>query len=140
VTAPTGSAPRDRRGRITRSRDFDAVYRRGRSAGGRHLVVHLFPREGEQTSPSRLGLSVSRRVGGAVERNRVKRVIREQWTRHAGLLPAGSDVVVVARPGAAEYLEERGSEALGARLAELLERLAARTPRREDAPRPGDAP
>ncbi|HWH13257.1 MAG TPA: ribonuclease P protein component [Miltoncostaeaceae bacterium] len=126
MASPTGSAPRDRRGRITRSRDFDAVYRRGRSAAGRHLVVHLFPREGGDAGPPRLGLSVSRRVGGAVERNRLKRVIREQWAQHAAGLPPDSDVVVVARPGAGEYLAERGSAALGARLGELLARLGGR--------------
>ena len=120
-----GSAPRDRRGRITRSRDFDAVYRRGRSAANRHLVVHLFPREAHGGGPPRLGLSVSRRVGGAVVRNRVKRVIREQWAARADRVPAGSDVVVVARPGVAAYLEERGSAALGERLAELIDRVAA---------------
>jgi ribonuclease P protein component len=114
-----GTAPR-RRARITRSGDFDTVYRRGRSAAGRHLVVYAFPREGGD--PARLGLSVSRKVGGAVERNRVKRVLREQFAALAPGLPPGLDVVVIARAGVAEYLEERGSSALGARLAELTER------------------
>lgn len=120
-----GSAPRDRRGRVTRSRDFDAVYRRGRSAAGRHLVVYAFPRdEGAGEGHPRLGLSVSRKVGGAVERNRVKRVIREQFARWSDRVPAGTDVVVIARPGCAEYLESRGSAALGDRLGELLGRLS----------------
>jgi ribonuclease P protein component len=117
-----GTAPR-RRARITRSGDFDAVYRRGRSAANRHLVVYAFSREDRPAaSPARLGLSVSRKVGGAVERNRVKRVLREQFATLVPGLPGGLDVVVIARPGAAEYLEERGSDALGARLAELAER------------------
>lgn len=125
--AHSGSAPRDRRARVTRSRDFDAVYRKGRSTAGRHLVVYVFPREaGEDAGPARLGLSVSRKVGGAVARNRVKRVLREQFAGRAGLVPDGSDVVVIARPGAAEYVEEQGSAALGARLEELLVRLAGR--------------
>ena len=123
----SGTAPR-RRARITRSGDFDAVYQRGRSAANRHLVVYAFAREGRSPgSPARLGLSVSRKVGGAVERNRVKRVLRERFAEIVSALPAGIDVVVIARPGAAEYLEERGSESLGARLAELAER-ATRTP------------
>jgi ribonuclease P protein component len=67
---------------------------------------------------------VSRKVGDAVERNRVKRVLREQFAPRAGDLPAGVDVVVIARPGAAQYLEERGSAALGERLAELLARAS----------------
>jgi ribonuclease P protein component len=114
-----GTAPR-RRGRITRSGDFDMVYRRGRSAANRHLVVYAFARDDRPAgAPARLGLSVSRKVGGAVERNRVKRVLREQFAAIAPSLPGGIDVVVIARPGAAEYVEERGSEALGERLAEL---------------------
>jgi ribonuclease P protein component len=115
-----GTAPR-RRARITRSGDFDAVYRRGRSAANRHLVVYAFSRD--EATPARLGLSVSRKVGGAVERNRVKRVLRERFAEIAPSLPRGLDVVVIARPGCAEYLEERGSDAIGARLAELAERV-----------------
>ena len=125
--SPPDAAPAPRRrARISRSGDFDAVYRRGRSAAGRHLVVYAFAREGAPPgAPPRLGLSVSRKVGGAVDRNRVKRALRERFAALAPSLPAGLDVVVIARPGSAEYLAERGSEALGARLAELAGRAAA---------------
>jgi len=67
-------------------------------------------------------------VGGSVERNRLKRVLREQFAELSGEALAGADVVVLARPGSAEYLEERGSAALGARLAELLDRVAPAQP------------
>ena len=118
-----------RRGRISRSRDFDAVYRRGRSAAGRHLVVYAFPRDQpDDVSPTRLGLSVSRKVGDAVTRNRVKRVLREQFAHHASHVPAGVDVVVIARPGCAAYLADQGSAALGDRLGELLLRALGGTP------------
>lgn len=123
---PDLAPPPRRRARISRSGDFDAVYRRGRSAANRHLVVYAFAREGQPDgAPARLGLSVSRKVGGAVERNRVKRVLRERFAELQPTLPAGLDVVVIARPGAAEYLAERGSQALGERLAELARRAVA---------------
>jgi ribonuclease P protein component len=118
-----GTAPPRRRGRITRSGDFDTVYRRGRSAANRHLVVYAFARDDRPPGePARLGLSVARAVVGAVERNRVKRVLREQFADLAPSLPGGTDIVVIARPGCAEYIEERGSAAIGERLRELAER------------------
>lgn len=119
-----GSAPR-RRARITRSGDFDAVYRRGRSSANRHLVVYAFARpDAAPGAEPRLGLSVSRRVGGAVERNRVKRVLRERFREIAGELRPGMDLVVIARPGVADYIEERGSEAVAERLRELALKVA----------------
>jgi len=121
---PTDHSPRPRRGRLTRSGDFDAVYQRGKSSAGRHLVVYVFARDDAPTgAPARLGMSVSKRVGGAVERNRIKRVLRERFADVAHLLPGGVDVVVIARPGAFEYIEEQGGDALGARLRELLARV-----------------
>jgi len=108
-----------RRNRISRSGDFDAVYRRGTSAVGRHLVVYAVDREDGR--PARLGLSVSKKVGGAVERNRIKRVLREQFASLDPGPPDGADVVVIARPSVATYLDENGSEAIGERLASLVE-------------------
>ncbi len=107
-----------RRHRISRSGDFDAVYRKGTSSAGRHLVVYTFARGDDE--PARLGLSVSRRVGGAVDRNRVKRVVREQFAALDPAPPDGIDVIVIARPSVMAYLQERGSEALGERLMELV--------------------
>ena len=87
---------RRKRRRLSRSGEFDRVYREGRSHASRHLVLYSFPRaDGE--SP-RLGVSVGRKLGGAVERNRVKRMLREAFWAQAGTLPAGLDFVIVARP------------------------------------------
>jgi ribonuclease P protein component len=119
----SGDTPRAVRARISRSGDFDAVYRRGRSAANRHLVLYSFRRPDAEDDAPRLGLSVSRRVGSAVERNRVKRVLRERFAALAPGLPPGTDWVVIARPGVAAYLEERGGAAVGERLAELAARL-----------------
>ena len=122
----SGSGSR-RRARITRSGDFDAVYRRGRSSANRHLVVYAFQRADDDPDRAvRLGLSVSRKVGGAVERNRVKRVLRERFHEVVPELRPGVDLVVIARPGVAEYIDQRGSEAVGERLRELAVKVAGR--------------
>ena len=98
-----GTATRSRR--LSRSADFDAVYRRGRSASSRHLVVYAFARDpGATASEPRVGLTVSRKVGGSVERNRVKRLLREASARVTPGLAADVDLVIVARPGLAEAL------------------------------------
>ena len=101
-----------KRRRLSRSAEFERVYRQGRSKGNRYLVLYAFPRAEEDAQGPRLGLSVGRRVGGAVERSRVKRVLREAFWEEAARLPAGSDYVVVARPeslGLAELVDGLGS-------------------------------
>jgi ribonuclease P protein component len=120
-----------RRRRLSRSAEFERVYRQGRSKGNRFLVLYAFPRseEGNEGAVSseeegpRLGLSVSRKVGGAVDRNRVKRVLREAFWQEAERLPSGSDYVVVARPDARDLAEREGTEGMRTALAELVDGL-----------------
>src|SRR3954449_13630869 len=100
-----------KRRRLSRSAEFERVYRQGRSKGNRFLVLYAFPRDdadGDSEGP-RLGLSVSRRVGGAVDRTRVKRVLREAFWEEADRLPDGADYVVVARPEAKGLAEREGA-------------------------------
>jgi ribonuclease P protein component len=108
---------------LSRSADFDRVFRQGRSQGGRELILYVFPRGDDQGSP-RLGLSVSRKVGSAVQRNRVKRLVREAFSSGEVTLPAGTDAVVVARPEARALAEREGMAGIARALGELVGRFA----------------
>jgi ribonuclease P protein component len=114
---------RAKRGRLTRSADFERVYRQGRSHGNRYFVLYAFPRSGE--GEARLGVSVSRKVGGAVDRNKVKRLLREAVTAAEASIPEGIDIVVVARPDARELAEREGLAGVRTALDELVEKAAA---------------
>ena len=119
---PSGGRGPKRR-RLSRSAEFERVYRQGRSKGNRFLVLYAFPREDTAGDGPRLGLSVGRRVGGAVERTRVKRVLREAFWEEARRLPGGSDYVVVARPESLGLTEREGAQGVRAALAELVDDL-----------------
>jgi ribonuclease P protein component len=115
-----------RKNRLSRSRDFDAVYRHGRSVSTRSLTLHWFAREGEPGDP-RLGLAVPKAAGNAVARNRIKRQLREIWRAKlaAGSIPAMNDYVLSVRPGLPEAAETRGHAWLVERVDELLEQVPA---------------
>lgn len=121
---PGIAARRSKRGRLSRSAEFDRVFRQGRSIANRVLVLYAFPRA-EEGEP-RLGLSVSKRVGGAVERNHVKRLLREAFALECSGLPDGVDIVVVARPEARAVAERDGLDGIRAALAELIGRARER--------------
>ncbi len=114
-----------RRNRLSRSRDFETVYRRGRSVSTRHLVLHWFPRDEDADGSPRLGLAVPRSVGSAVVRNRAKRLLREAWRDVLDAVPAGHDYVLAARPGFAERSETRGREWLVTEISDVLGKVRA---------------
>ena len=111
---------RRKRRRLSRSGEFDRVYREGRSHASRYLILYSFPRSPGVQGP-RLGVSVGRKVGGAVDRNRVKRLLRASFWTAAGDLPEGHDFVVVARPAVRELAAERGEAGMTEALREVLQ-------------------
>ncbi|HEY3106985.1 MAG TPA: ribonuclease P protein component [Gaiellaceae bacterium] len=114
-----------RRNRLSRSRDFDAVYRHGRSMSTRFLVLYVFPRPDPDGEGPRLGLAVSRQVGGAVERNRLKRRLRAAFDELADGLSGDNDYVLKARPGLNEAAEHHDLSWLAERIGEVLRKERA---------------
>jgi ribonuclease P protein component len=109
-----------RRHRLSRSRDFDAVYRHGRSTATRYLVLYSFPRVESDGDGPRLGLAVSKQLGGAVERNRLKRRLRAAFDEASGELSGDTDYVLIARPGLGDAVEGRGFPWLVERVDEVF--------------------
>jgi ribonuclease P protein component len=115
-----------KRPRLSRSSDFQRIYRQGSSTASRFLVLYSFRRPAEAGAEGpRLGLSVSKKLGGAVVRNRVKRLLREAFQGCAGHLAEEYDLVVIARPQLLELVarESAGEKGVvGAAVRELLVR------------------
>lgn len=109
-----------KRRRLSRSGEFDRVYRDGSSHATRHLVLYSFPRKDEGDEDVRLGVSVSRKVGGAVDRNRVKRTLREAFWGLSETLPPRHDFVIVARREVGELIEREGAAGAKASIEEAL--------------------
>lgn len=109
-----------KRRRLSRSGEFDRVYRDGSSSATRHLVLYSFPRQRDEEAGVRLGVSASRRIGSSVERNRVKRVLREAFWDLSDRLPSDHDFVLVARPEIGGLIEQEGAAGVKASIEEAL--------------------
>ena len=108
--------------RLTEGAAFREAVRSGRRAGSRTVVVHLLvPRDPAPAEPARVGLVVSRAVGGAVHRTRVKRRLRHLAREHLASLPGSAVLVVRALPPAADA----SSAELGRDLGRCLQRVSA---------------
>lgn len=83
--------------RLKKNKDFSNVFRKGRSYADAKMVIY-FKRK-EPTEPFRVGFSVGKKLGKAVVRNRIKRVLREVVRLNAQHIPNGVDIVIIARSG-----------------------------------------
>jgi ribonuclease P protein component len=115
----------NRRHRLSRSRDFDTVYRQGRSVSTRYLILYWFARDEGDAEAVRLGLAVPKAVGTAVVRNRIKRQLKELFRERSSELPQDHDYVLVVRPGLAEAAGSRGFDWLRERVDEILGKASA---------------
>lgn len=79
---------------LKKNRDFQNVYRRGKSYANRYLVMYVLE---NQTERNRLGISVSKKVGNSVIRHHLTRLIRESYRLHEDMFNSGLDIVVIAR-------------------------------------------
>ena len=112
------------------------MYRAGRSVSTRFLTLYWFERDREEAGDEpRLGLAVSKRVGGAVSRNRIKRRLRAVFDELVVRVAPARDYVLIVRPGLAEAAEARERAWLVERVDEVF-RLAAESERRSGSAAP----
>ncbi len=113
----------DKKHRLTRSADFQRVYRQGKSVAGRHAVLYYFERVSDAGEDApRLGVSVSKKVGGAVVRNQVKRVLKEAFRELQDRTAANYDYVIIARHGLPDFLEKNRHEEIIEMITDLYRR------------------
>lgn len=98
-----GSSGISKQMRLRRRAEFIAVQSSGTKQHGRHVLAIAQRRPPGASSCGRLGVTVTKKVGNAVVRNRIKRLLRE-WMRQHGWVPAGWDLVLVAKDSAARQL------------------------------------
>ena len=98
MTEGAGLRPADR---VKKRGEFRQIQSHGAKVHTRHFILMVHPSLVEADHP-RLGVTITKKVGNAVERNRVRRILREVFRRHREVFPAGSDVVIIAKRGAPE--------------------------------------
>lgn len=79
---------------LKKNRDFQVVYKKGKSFGNKYLVMYVLPNE---LGKNRIGISVSKKVGNSIVRHHLTRLIRESYRLHEEQFLCGYDVIVIAR-------------------------------------------
>lgn len=90
----------EKKNRLTKREYFDKVYRHGKSAANHQFVLYYKVQHGQESF--RLGVSVSKKLGNAVVRNRIRRMLKEIVRLNAARIPGGYDFIIIARKPAAE--------------------------------------
>ena len=115
--------------KINRNKDFVRLYKKGRTQGNRHFVVFFAKNGGKAASkPSRLGISTGKKCGNAVERSRIRRIVRAAWRNAAksSLIPKGYDVIFSAKQGAASLKSTDVQRFLETRVIPSMTKLEAK--------------
>jgi len=113
----------EKKHRLTRSADFQRVYRQGKSVAGRHAVLYYFERASESGDETpRLGVSVSKKIGGAVARNQAKRVLKEIFRKLLDRTAPNYDYVIIARRGLPDFIEKSRHEEVIEMITDLFRR------------------
>ncbi len=129
---PSQSFPRSYR--VLRKIEFDRIIRRGVHASDARLRLRALAREPGE--PSRLGITIGRKAGGAVVRNRVRRLLREAFRLYHAELPAGLDIIVfpALRRGEGPPTRQEVAESLLALSRQVQERLVRRASQKRGRP------
>ena len=94
---------------LRKNRDFQNVYRHGRSCANHYLVMYILE---NNTGRNRIGISVSKKVGNSVIRHHITRLVRESYRLHEELFRSGLDIVIIARVNAKDITYRQTEKAL----------------------------
>lgn len=109
--------------RVKKNAEFQKIFKRGKSFANRQFVVYCFEKEGQEDF--RLGLSVSKKIGNAVTRNRIKRYIRQAFLEMKDEVKPNMDYVIIARHQAAtmDFHESKKSLQHVLKIAKMIQKV-----------------
>ncbi len=85
---------------LKKNHEFARIYNKGRFFPGRYMVIYVM---NNRSGANRLGITASKKIGGSVKRNRIKRLIRENYRFYEEYIPDGLDIVIAVRKTEKEY-------------------------------------